>query len=108
MVFAGTSRPVDFGVVLRHLPGTAFEPVDPFHPPEPSGPWQLKLALAGNLALADEREYLAPGDWVVRVILGADEADGQAYDVLVSWSDGAEGPADALASVEIHARRATS
>ena len=105
IVFAGSSRPVDFGVLRRHEPGTAFDPVDPFNPPEPSGPWHLKLALAGNLALSDEREFLAPGDWIVRLILGADEVDGQAYEVAVSWADGGEGPTEALASLVAQVRR---
>jgi type II secretory pathway pseudopilin PulG len=108
VIFAGVSRPVDLGVLLRHVPGTAFEPADPFHPPEPSGPWHLKLALAGNLALANEREYLPAGSWVVRLIVGADEVDGRAYDVHVSWDNAGDTPAAALSSLAVQVRRAPS
>jgi type II secretory pathway pseudopilin PulG len=108
VVFAGASRPVDFGVLLQHEPGTAFEPVNPFNPPEPSGPWHLRLALAGDIALSSEREYLPPGAWVVRLILGADEVDGQAYDVAISWADGGDGPAATLESLAVQVRRASA
>lgn len=104
VVFAGSSRPVDFGVLLQHQPGTAFDPVNPFDPPAPSGAWHLKLALAGDFALSNEREYLAPGEWVVRLIVGADDVDGRAYDVSVSWSDGGAGPAETLASLTLQVR----
>jgi hypothetical protein len=101
VVFAGTARPVDLGILARHEPGTASDPVDPYNPPEPHGPWHLKLALAGNLALSDEREYLPPGRWVVRLVIGADEADGDAYDVGIHWEGDFESAGDALAALDV-------
>jgi hypothetical protein len=71
---------------------------------QPQGRWELRLLI--GLSLPDEREWLRPGDWTVRLVLGADETDGRGYDVDVSWDGGASDAETALNSVQLRARRA--
>ena len=49
--------------------------------------WHLTLELH-NLDLYDDRDKLAPGEWVIRLLVGADDGDAQAYDVHIAWSAG--------------------
>jgi hypothetical protein len=44
-----------------------------------------------ELDILNDRDKLPPGDWVIRLLLGAD-GDAQEYDVHVAWSgDAAHG-----------------
>lgn len=75
----------------------------------PDARWHLHLELADNAAITDERDWLPPGRWKVRLVVGADDGDAHAYDVALAW-DGDEPDADAvlkatLDRLEVHRTR---
>jgi hypothetical protein len=47
--------------------------------------WHLVLELHG-LDIADDRDKLPPGQWVIRLLAGADDGDAKAYNVHIEWS----------------------
>jgi hypothetical protein len=55
----------------------------------PSASWCLALALHG-LDIADDRDKLPQGEWILQLLIGADDGDAQRYEVDVTWS--AEAP----------------
>lgn len=50
-------------------------------PDAPDATWHLHLELADAAELTDERDWLPPGSWTVRLIVGADDGDTHAYEV---------------------------
>ena len=72
------------------------------------GRWELKLALAFDLAIADQREWLPPRQdgYVVRLVVGAD--DGAAHNYDIDRDGTAPGAAAPLSSVEIAVREVRS
>jgi hypothetical protein len=52
----------------------------------PDARWHLHLELADEYEIVDERDWLAPGSWTIRLIVGADDGDAHAYDVDVAWA----------------------
>jgi hypothetical protein len=62
---------------------------------DPEATWYLHLELADGLHIIDERDWLPPGKWTVRLIVGADHGDARAYEVDISWK-GDEDDADAV------------
>ena len=80
-------------------------------PDAPDARWHLHLELADAAEITDERDWLSPGEWTVRLIVGADDGDAHAYDIELGW-DGREGDATtvletALDSLTVrHARAA--
>jgi hypothetical protein len=114
VVFSDTERPVGLGrfVRVRVDPDTGLRerevqyrqhftdvpppgPIRHFDDDVPDARWHLHLELADNATIADERDWLAPNSWTIRLIVGADDGDGSAYDVDVAWS-GAEPDAHAV------------
>jgi hypothetical protein len=61
----------------------------------PDARWHLHLELADAAAITDERDWLEPGSWTVRLIVGADDGDAHAYEVDVAWI-GDESDAEAV------------
>jgi hypothetical protein len=101
VVFAGAARPIDLGVLQQGYDDDDVNPFDPPPPPDPAMPWRLKLALH-NLHIADHRQYLKPGQaWVIRLVVGSDEADAKPYDVTVKWEAFAANSRVALQSIEV-------
>lgn len=100
VVFAGASRVVDLGLLGKFDDEGLF-----VHPSEPIDqyPWRFKLRLH-DLALKEHREILAPERWTIRLILGADEVDGRAYDVDIVWAHNASDAKNALASTHVNIR----
>lgn len=88
---AGTRRPVGlgrfqaprknrFGLLERDSQGNVT------HTPWKDGcEWHLLLELHG-LNILDDRDKLPPGEWVIRLLVGADDGDATAYDVHIAWS----------------------
>jgi hypothetical protein len=72
-------------------------PVRHFPDPQaaPDARWHLHLQLADTYEITDERDWLSPGAWTVRLIVGADDGDARAYDVDLAWS-GDEADAQAV------------
>ena len=62
---------------VRHFPVAA---------DAPDTRWHLHLELADSWEITDERDWLAPGSWTVRLIVGADDGDAHAYEVDVAWA----------------------
>ena len=116
VIFAGSSRAIDLGILVREEIGpendrvvvpdkapwaTAFDLDNPpTPPPEPLKMWCLRLALHG-LSIADRREYLVASTCIVRMVVGADEAEAREYDVKVFWDGNAADAQAALNTVEI-------
>lgn len=73
---------------VRHFPDVATAP---------DAEWHLHLELADNFELTDERDWLRPGSWRVRLIVGADDGDAHSYLVDVAWK-GDEPDADSTVS----------
>ena len=55
-------------------------------PDAPDARWHLHLELADQFQITDERDWLSPGSWTVRLIVGADDGDARAYDVDLAWT----------------------
>ena len=64
--------------------------------PADGGQWQLRLGLGGGLVIADYREYLPPGEWIIRLTVGADDGAARTYDVHISWDGSESDPGAAL------------
>ena len=101
VIFAGSSRAFDLGFLFRRQIGRENDRVA-YTSPGRDAPeiWSLKLALH-DLSIVDMREYLVPGPCVVRLVVGADEAEAREYDVTILWNGNLESAQDALDSVEI-------
>jgi hypothetical protein len=118
VIFGGSGRPLDFGELKRvKYDGTGLreqvlvntEPpslVVVHRPDDPESEWHFKLGI-GRLAIADQREWLVPGRWTVRLLVGADDADARYYDVDIEWDGSAADPQAALDSVTVSVRAAT-
>lgn len=39
-----------------------------------------------ELSILDDRDKLPPGEWVIRLLVGANDGDARRYDVHVAWS----------------------
>jgi hypothetical protein len=62
--------------------------------------WHLHLQLADAYEITDERDWLSPGAWRVRLIVGADDGDAHAYDIGLAWT-GDEPDAQAVLNVAL-------
>lgn len=117
VIFGGSGRPVALGELwrIRALPDGKKELVSQLLPDgrtftvpahradDPQSTWYLKLGLHG-LIIGDFREFLSPGEWVVRVVVGADEADGRAHEINVKWEGDAKDAQAAFESVTVNVR----
>jgi hypothetical protein len=106
-VYAGMTRPVELGGLLRELP-------DGWKPKEGGRPatspparfeevkvWRFHLSLYGTLAAI----RLAPGAWVLQVVVGAEEGDAATYEIDVAWDGKANGPDLAFQSLQLAVRK---
>jgi hypothetical protein len=93
-VYSGSGRPVGLGRFLRAR-RTADEKlisgpggwIATYEANDPEGAsWHLCLTLHAGLDILNDRDKLPPGEWVIRLLLGADDGDAQQYDVHVAWS----------------------
>jgi len=102
-IFPGLKRPIDFGQLVPLRPAGSPQRYAWRHPVEPEeATWHFRLGLAFGLTIADGREAIPPGSWIVRLTIGADEGSARTYDVDVAWQ-GDEPDADAaLASILDH------
>jgi hypothetical protein len=117
VIFSGAERPVSLGRFVRvkfdedgrrarqvHYSQT-FTATLPMGPPavlsfpdDPEAKWHLHLELADRYELADERDWLPPVSWTVRLIVGADDGDAHAYEVDIAWKGDEDGSAAILAT----------
>jgi hypothetical protein len=103
------SRPVDFGSlypIKRDSSGAIITaPLGDNEPdgsiprpaaflPSQGGTWHLRLGI--ELRIADYREFLPPGAWIVNLVVGADDGSAHTYDVHVAWRGEVLDPRDAL------------
>jgi len=110
-IHPGMSRPVDFGSLWPAKPRDAagkYETGPVFTgrgatgiTDEPlvtmianGGEWQLRLGV--SLSIADHREYLSPGRWIVTLAIGAHDGASAVYDVEVAWKGDEPDPQQAL------------
>jgi hypothetical protein len=91
---------------------TTTEPASVIHFPDPvaapEGRWHLHLELADDGELTDERDWLTPGAWTIRLIVGADDGDAHAYEVDLAWAGDESDAATLLSSAlnRLEVRRA--
>jgi hypothetical protein len=67
--------------------------------------WYLRLTLAFDLDINDDRDKLPPveGGYVVRLLVGADDGAARVFDVDINWNgDGALRPEEVLDSALDH------
>jgi len=101
VIFADAERPVGIGRFVRVKVGAdgklTRDPTGPVvdHRDDPSATWYLHVELARDFTITDERDWLAPGEWTLRLLVGADDGDGHAYELDVAW-DGDEQDAHAV------------
>lgn len=104
VVFADSERPVGIGRFVRvkldkdgrlvreeryrQTFSGRVEPVDAppvrHHPDDHSANWYLHLEI-GDWSISNERDWLEPGSWEIRLLIGADDGDARAYLVTLSW-----------------------
>jgi hypothetical protein len=102
VIFGGSGRPLDFGCLNRlRYDGTGTLVIAHF-PYDQAAVWHFRLGI--GLDIADQREWLAPGRWTVRLLVGADDADARYYDVDIEWDANAPDPHAALDSVSVGVR----
>lgn len=70
------------------------------HTVDQGGRWQFRLGI--ELTIADYREYIPPGEWIVRLTMGADDGSARTYDVHIAWRDDEANPRAALDSLLDH------
>jgi hypothetical protein len=108
--FAGGERPIDFGYLFParrdtygHVPTNDPDLKNPATIINKGGKWQFRLALAHNLFIGDQREYLAPTQegYLVRLELGADDGKARKYDIHLKWDGSAKDAEAALESVSL-------
>jgi hypothetical protein len=91
---------------------TTTEPASVIHFPDPvaapDARWHLHLKLADDDELTDERDWLPPGAWTIRLIVGADDGDAHAYEVDLAWAGDEPDSATLLSSAldRLEVRRA--
>lgn len=121
VVFSDAARPVGLGQFRRvrvnpdgkleraevytQTVGAIGEPAGVVHFPDlaaaPDARWHLHLELADAYEIVDERDWLPPGAWTVRLIVGADDGDAHAYEVDVAWAgDESDGEAVLKAALD--------
>jgi hypothetical protein len=119
VVFAGGTRPFDFGylvaswgdVYTQSMPSASISD-SPVRIPRPnfqSGKkWELRLALAYNLELADQRECLhwARNGYAVRLVIGAEDGAARRFEVHANCDGDASNAQAALDSVQIDRKTA--
>jgi hypothetical protein len=100
VIFPGSARPVGIGrlapiadqgwrervAYLESQPGTATpDQLLATRAAERESTWKLKLELPGNYTLTDGRDWLDPGAWTIRLIVGADDGDARTYELDIAW-----------------------
>jgi hypothetical protein len=104
-VYSGSGRPIGIGLFiharrdregrLNRVPGT--DMIASYAANDPEGAsWHLCLTLH-KLDIYNDRDKLQPGEWVIRLLVGADDGDAEQFDVHVAWSEDAEDGSDVLA-----------
>ncbi len=91
VIFAGSSRVLDLGTLVREGNDGPF--VSWGSQTSESGPprrWVMRIELPLVGRLPDGREYIGSGS-TIRVVVGSDESDAKLYDVSVAWHDLAQG-----------------
>jgi hypothetical protein len=109
VIFSGISRAIDLGYLIKEEIGPADDQVvssTDDHGADGPTMWCMRLALH-TVNIGDRREYLVPGPCVVRLVVGADEAETREYDVTVNWKGDAADAQAAFDSVDIGIADAT-
>lgn len=90
-VHSGSGRPIEFGRFMRVVRGAddrlargALGEIRQWPSGNPNATWHLLLGLH-ELSILDDRDKLPPGQWIVRLLVGADDGDARRYDVHVAW-----------------------
>ena len=63
--------------------------------------WCLKLVFHAGFGIADHRDFIVPGNTIVRLVVGADDAEAREYDVRLFWDGTASTSENVLDSIKI-------
>jgi hypothetical protein len=113
ILFPGGSQTVELGrplALVRNAPGRIAPNDGRTDWPtmlERGGHWEFQLSLNLPPAVDDPRAYLSPrdGGYIVRLVVDADDAAAQHYDIEIDWDENAKDIIDAQDSVRIRVRR---
>ena len=107
-IYSGSGRPIGLGIFIRarRTPdGTLIRAqgrIAEYAPDDPEGAsWHLCLTLHA-LDILNDRDKLPADQWVIRLLLGADDGDAERYDVYVAWSGDAKDGEAVLTEVLDH------
>jgi hypothetical protein len=111
VIFPGVERPVGLGQffkIRRDPEGRVWREAPHLAPLDQEAKWCMHLDLAGGFSITDDRDWLSPGVWSIRLIVGAEDGEARTYEVEVSWGgDQKQSADDILASAmsELKVRR---
>jgi hypothetical protein len=114
IVFAGGSQSVELGrpvALVRNAMGRIAPNDGRTDWPtmlERGGHWEFQLSLNPPQAVDDPRAFLPPraGGYTIRLVVGADDAAAQFYDIELNWDETAADIIAARDSITIRVRRA--
>jgi hypothetical protein len=91
-IYSGSGRPVEFGRFIRarrspegRLAREA-EHIAHYATGDPDATWHFMLGLH-ELSISDDRDKLPPGQWIVRLLVGADDGDAYRCNVHLAWNE---------------------
>lgn len=108
-LYSGSGRPIGLGIfararrrpdgtLVRAPGGPDGDHIAIYGAGDPEGAsWHLILALQGLSIISDDRDKLPAGEWVIRLLVGANDGDARRYDVHVAWRGDAVDEATVLA-----------
>ncbi|HET8894004.1 MAG TPA: hypothetical protein VFM96_07910, partial [Gaiellaceae bacterium] len=107
VIFSGAVRVLDLGTLIRRritkpggTAGFAALPAQDANEKKKQEPWELKIGLPLVGDLRDRREHVGAGT-TIRVVVGSDESDAAAYDVLIRWKKDAANTETLLHSLSV-------
>lgn len=98
VIFADAERPFSLGRFFSAESVELGDGARAIHSLQEGGKWHLRLELAAGFSIADNREWLPPGRWIIRVVVGADDGDARTYEIDLAWDADAPGADDVLSS----------
>jgi hypothetical protein len=101
VIFAGSSRVVDLGTLIREGSDDVFIFTGQSGARSELKPWIMRIELPlVDPPLPDGREHVGTGT-KIRLVVGSDESDAKLYDVGVYWQDTAQGTESLLNSLSV-------
>lgn len=100
VIFPGAERPVGLGQffrIRRDAEGRVWREaghIATYAPSDQEAAWCMHLELAGGFSITDDRDWLSPGAWSIRLIVGAEDGEARIYEIGLSWGGDPKQTAD--------------